>query len=269
MNYWTQNEKNIYVAAHRGWSEKYPENTMLAFRQAALLGVDQIEIDVRVTKDNELVVIHDERVDRTTDGTGLVREKTLAEIKALDAGSHKGAIFQGERIPTFLEFMDFVKTLPTMTVDVELKEYPTPGRKALAYDVCDRILAIIDEYGFTDRVVLNSWSGKLLEYIYKKYGKKYRIHSYYPICQLGWDITLDPMEYSYCACMFQSVMEEVNLASKWECDRMKSFHVQPWAGAGIKDEKGVDALIERGATLVTCNNPDVILDLLRKKGYHA
>lgn len=268
MNYWQQSEHNIYVAAHRGWSEKYPENTMLAFRQAAMLGVDQIEIDVRVTKDNELVVIHDAYVDRTTNGIGLVREKTLAEIQALDAGSHKGNRFRGEKIPTFLEFMDFVKTLPTMTVDVELKEYPIDGREAVAYDVCDRILSIIDDYDFADRVVINSWSGKLLEYIYRKHGKKYRIHSYYPVCHLG-HIEVNPIEYSYCACMFQTVVEQVNLASKWECDRMKSFGIQPWAGASIRDEKGVDALIERGATLVTCNNPDVILNLLRQKGYHA
>ena len=90
MNYWTQSPKNIYVAAHRGWRTKYPENTMESFRAAEALGVDQLELDVRVTKDDELVVIHDPTVDRTTDGTGLVREKTLTELKALDAGIFKG-----------------------------------------------------------------------------------------------------------------------------------------------------------------------------------
>ena len=72
MNYWTQSEKNIWVAAHRGWCSDYPENTMPAFRAALEIGVDQIELDVRVTKDGELVIIHDATVDRTTNGTGHV-----------------------------------------------------------------------------------------------------------------------------------------------------------------------------------------------------
>ena len=71
MNYWKQTKNNIYVAAHRGWKTKYPENTIPAFRAAMELGVDQLECDVRVTLDGELVVIHDATVDRTTNGRGL------------------------------------------------------------------------------------------------------------------------------------------------------------------------------------------------------
>ena len=98
MNYWTQSSKNIYVAGHRGWPAKYPENTMESFRAAEQLGVDQIELDVRITKDGELVIIHDAMVDRTTNGTGFVCEKTLAELKSLDAGSHKGEEFKDCKI---------------------------------------------------------------------------------------------------------------------------------------------------------------------------
>ena len=77
MNYWTQSKDNIFVAAHRGWSDMYPENTMIAFEKAIELGVDQLETDVRITKDGALVLIHDKTVDRTTDGTGFVRDYTL------------------------------------------------------------------------------------------------------------------------------------------------------------------------------------------------
>ena len=66
MNYWTQSKDNIWVAAHRGWCSKYPENTMEAIKAAVEVGVDQIETDVRVTKDGELVLFHDPTVDRTT-----------------------------------------------------------------------------------------------------------------------------------------------------------------------------------------------------------
>ena len=269
MNYWTQSTKNIYVAAHRGWSTKYPENTMEALKAAIDLGVDQIEIDVRVTRDNELVVMHDPTVDRTTNGTGLVCDKLLSEMKALDAGSYMGEEFKGLRVPTFSEVMELVKDHPTLTVDIELKEYPTtPGMETRAYEVCDRVLRIVDEYGYTDRVVINTFSNPLNEYIYKTYGKKYRQHVYYPINTMRGPVTMDPYSYAYCTCMFKALYNTVNMATKEEFDRMAALGPQPWAGAAVKDEASVDMAIACGATLITCNNPDEILDLLRKKGYH-
>ena len=260
MNYWTQSKNNIYVAAHRGWCAKYPENTMTAFRAAMELGVDQIETDVRITRDGELILMHDATVDRTTNGKGLVSDKLLCELKTLDAGN-------GERIPTLRELMELVKDHPTMTLDIELKEYPTAGREQISFDTCDKVLAMIDEYGFSDRVVINTFSGKLHEYIEDKYGAKYRRHVYYPMCHLG-GVKRDPYKTAFCCCMFSTVPSPFNMAEKMEFDRMASYGVEPWAGAGVRDEAGVDAAIACGATLITCNNPDVILELLRKKGYH-
>ncbi|MBQ3049573.1 MAG: hypothetical protein IJC94_06425 [Oscillospiraceae bacterium] len=266
MNYWTQSEKNIYVAAHRGWSEKYPENTMEAYIAAEKLGVDQLEIDVRITKDGELVLIHDAAVDRTTNGTGLVCEKTLAELKELDAGGYKGEEYKNCRIPTFEEFMEYFKDHPTMTIDIELKEYPTEGWEETAYSVCDRVLKMVDDYGYTDRIVINTFSGKLHEYIFKKYGKKYRQHVYFPHSNLG-EYELDPYSYGYCCCMFRTE-EGARVAPKCECDRAKASGVQPWAGASVKDDSGIDECVEKGAVLITCNNPDKILQLLRARGLH-
>lgn len=268
MNYWTQSEKNIYVAAHRGWSEKYPENTMIAFKKAIELGVDQIETDIRMTSDGELVCIHDDTVDRTTNGKGKVCELSFEELRSLDAGILKGEEFAGERVPTFVELMELVKDHPTITLDIELKEYPKSGREAIAYDVCDRVLKIVDEYGFTDRIVINTFNGALHEYIKDKYGEKYRRHIFYPIASMG-KVTRDPYaDGAYCCCMFRTLYSEINMATKSEFDMMRSFGVQPWAGAGVKDEAGVDMAIKNGATLITCNNPDLILELLRAKGYH-
>lgn len=265
MNYWTQSEKNIYVAAHRGWSAKYPENTMLAFKKALELNVDQIETDVHSTKDGELIIMHDAMVDRTTDGTGAIKEKTLAEMKALDAGIKKGEEFKGEKVPTFREFMELIKDHPTLTIDVELKVYPTDGQEEWAYDVCDRILAMIDEYGYTDRCVVNTFSGVLHEYINEKYGKKYRQHVYYPTTAMG-PTTRNAYEYGYCVCMFG---KDSFIASKEEFDEMKKkYGIQTWAGAGVHDSETVDMAIERGSQLITCNNPDDILRLLKEKGYH-
>lgn len=259
MNYWTQSEDNIFVAAHRGFCSKYPENTMLAFEKAVEVGVDQLETDVRVTKDGELVLIHDATVDRTTNASGKVCDFTLAELRELDAGD-------GQKIPTFIEFMELVKNHPTMTLDIELKEYPENVGE-IATQVADRVLGIIDSYGFTDRVVINSWSGKLNEYIADKYGKKYRQHVYFPVSHTK-GITRDPFEYAYCCCMFKSFYNDVNIATKQDFEYTKSCGVQGWAGASVKDARSVDMAIERGAVLITCNNPDEVLALLRERGKH-
>ena len=276
MNYWTLSKDNIWVAAHRGFRSKYPENTMEAFKAAVELGVDQVETDIRVTKDGELVIIHDATVDRTTNGTGKVNEYTLEEIQKLDAGSFLDPKFKDCKIPTLIEFMEYVKQFPTLTLDLELKEYPEAGNEKVAYDVCDRVLKIVDEYDYTDRVVINTWSGKLAEYIFKNYGKKYRIHTYFPEVCLRADkapYETDPYSYAFCCCMFNSDRErpdknDGNIASVEEFAAMEAKGVQPWAGAGIKTEERVDMAIERGAYLITCDNPDEILEFLRKKGKH-
>ncbi len=97
---------------HRGAMGYAPENTLGSFAKALELGVDGIELDVHVCKSGEVVVIHDERVDRTTNGKGQVKEMTLKELKELDAG-------KGERIPTLEEVLDFVDR--RAFIDIELK----------------------------------------------------------------------------------------------------------------------------------------------------
>ncbi|NLE12333.1 MAG: hypothetical protein GX628_01510 [Clostridiales bacterium] len=266
MNYWTQSAENIYVAAHRGWCAKYPENTMEAIRAAGELGVDQIEVDIRVTRDGELVLIHDDTVDRTTNGTGRVCDYTFEELRKLDAGyrfgrgEHAGAI-----IPTLDELMEYASALPAMTLDLELKVYPSEGNEELAYSVCDRVIAKVEEYGFADRVVLNSFSALLHEYILKKYGDRYLQHVYFPE-RHNHGATISPYSYAYCVCMFG---DNYGMASPEEFAKMRESGVRTWAGAGVRDAEGVDMAIKCGAELITCNNPDVILSLLRQRGRHA
>jgi glycerophosphoryl diester phosphodiesterase len=239
---------------------------MESFRAALALGIDQLEFDVRVTKDNELVIIHDAAVDRTTNGSGLVCEMTLEQLRQLDAGGWKGEEFCGCKIPTLMELMELVKDHPTITLDVELKEYPVDGRDVTAYSVCDRVLKIIDDYGFTDRVVINSWNATLNEYVHKKYGAKYRQHVYFPQHLMG-TCAIDPYSYGYCCCMFGTA-DRPYMAKKSEMGKVAARGVQPWAGAGVNCEERVDEAIESGVCLITCNNPDEILSLLRRKGYH-
>ena len=93
------------IFAHRGSKATHPENTLASFEEAVRVGSDGIELDVHLTKDGHLVVIHDETVDRTTNGTGEIRNLTLAEIKAMDAGSWFHNKYAGEKIPTLEEVL--------------------------------------------------------------------------------------------------------------------------------------------------------------------
>ena len=258
MNYWTQSKTNVFVAAHRGWPDKYPENTMEGFRAVVALGVDQIETDVHVTKDGELVLIHDDTVDRTTNGKGRVGEMTLAELKELDAGF-------GAKIPTLVELLELVKDHPTMTLDIELKEYPTEGREALAYQVCDQVLRLLDSYGFRERCVINSWSGKLNEYVRETYGNAWKQHVYYPQRHLG-PCAKDPYGYAYCTCICGIDTGEFHTEDVRKLE--KETGVRIWVGTYAKDEKTVEKAVELGAELITCNNPDKVLEILREMGLH-
>lgn len=103
----------MIIMGHRGAAAVAPENTLLSVAKAIEIGVDAVEIDVRLTKDRELVVIHDASVDRTTNGHGRVNEYELSEIKRLDAG-------RGERIPTLQEVVDLVRDRVMLVI--ELKE---------------------------------------------------------------------------------------------------------------------------------------------------
>ena len=99
--------------AHRGYSGRYPENTMLAFRKAVEAGADGIELDVQLTKDGVPVIIHDELVDRTTDGKGFVKDMPLTQLRQLDASYIYAGQYGVNRIPTFREYCEFVRDLPS------------------------------------------------------------------------------------------------------------------------------------------------------------
>jgi hypothetical protein len=127
---------------------------------------------------------------------------------------------------------------------------------------------MIEKYGFSDRIVINTFHSGLHEYIQGKYGNKYKHHVYYPFIKNKGEPKTDPYSYAYCCCMFKEEEGQL-MASKEAFDKMEKSGVQCWAGASVKDEAGVDIAIERGAQLITCNNPDDIVKILREKGYHA
>lgn len=131
----------IAVIGHRGGRALAPENTLAAIRNAIKLGADYVELDIRATRDGQLVIMHDRSVDRTTNGTGDVKELDFATIRALDAGSKFSAQYAGEKVPTFDECLALCKG--KINIYVDHKEAPT-----------DQVLAAIKKHGMEKHVVV-------------------------------------------------------------------------------------------------------------------
>ncbi|MDR2687792.1 MAG: glycerophosphodiester phosphodiesterase [Oscillospiraceae bacterium] len=144
------------VISHRGANRLAPENTLAAFRKALEFGVDGFENDVHLTRDGRLVVCHDDTVDRTSDGAGLICEKTLEELRALDFGGWFSPAFAGEKIPTLEEF--FALCGPLKVVNVEIKRAPD-GCTAAA----PAVARLAREMGVSDKLIVSSFDMDMLQ----------------------------------------------------------------------------------------------------------
>lgn len=153
--FFTAADQPALVIAHQGGEGLRPSNTMSAFENAVALGVDMLETDVHATADGELVLIHDDTVDRTTNGSGALREMSLAEVQALDAGYYwtddNGQSYpyrgQGLTIPTLRELLT---AFPQMRFNVEIKQAEPP----IAAPLCD----LIRELGMEEQLLVASFS---------------------------------------------------------------------------------------------------------------
>ncbi|TKJ44970.1 glycerophosphodiester phosphodiesterase [Candidatus Aerophobetes bacterium Ae_b3b] len=145
------NHGSILVISHRGASGRYPENTMAAFRMAVEIKADMIELDVRRSKDGHLVVIHDVKLGRTTNGEGRVRETPLAELKALSAGAWWGEKYAKERIPTLDEVLAWAQDKLPIVIDV----------KTLGIE--EELVKLVEKHQMVNQVVIRSWGKRFLQ----------------------------------------------------------------------------------------------------------
>ena len=143
------------IWAHRGASEEAPENTLPAFRLAAEEGADGVELDVQLSRDGQIVVCHDEKIDRTSDGKGWVKDYTLAELKQFDFCYRKPG-YRDVRIPTLAEVLELLK--PTgLTVNIEIKT------GIFFYDrIEEKVLELVRAEGWEDRVIYSSFNHETL-----------------------------------------------------------------------------------------------------------
>lgn len=139
------------VIAHRGASAHAPENTIAAFQLAVEQRADAIELDAKLSVDGYVVVIHDQTVNRTTPGSGRVKDMTLTELRSLDAGSHFDIAYQGEKIPTLEEV--FERLGPQIYINVEITNYATPFD-----NLPQRVVALVQRYQLESKVMFSSFN---------------------------------------------------------------------------------------------------------------
>ncbi|HJV46574.1 MAG TPA: glycerophosphodiester phosphodiesterase family protein [Bacillota bacterium] len=144
-------KSSFHIFAHRGASHIYPENTLPAFREAIRLGATGLELDVQLSKDGHPVVIHDEYLDRTTDGKGLVKNHTLQELKELSAGAWFHDQFKKVKIPTLEEVLKKARPIPIL-LNIELKNLLLP-----LSNLEKEVIRLIEKYDMTQRIILTSF----------------------------------------------------------------------------------------------------------------
>lgn len=143
------------ILAHRGASGTAPENTLAAFKKALIDGCDGFEFDIQQTKDGEIVIFHDWTLERTSNGSGYLRDHTLEELKKLDVGSWFSENFKGERIPTLIEALDLIPN--DKLINIELKE-----EYSIERGTEKKVLDIIKNYP-EKNIIISSFSHNLLK----------------------------------------------------------------------------------------------------------
>ncbi len=239
----------ITVVGHRGTVKHAPENTVAAIEKAIELGADLVEIDIRESSDGHLVVIHDASVDRTTDGTGLVSQMTLAELKALDAGSWFAPEFAGERIPTLDEALAAMKgrALP----DLDFKA-GTPAK----------LVEAVERHGLLGKVTLYCGSWPLLRETLEE-SRRFLIRPTVPYGRMGLPVLLDKFDPPVVNINWEEFSEAL----------VRDVHLHGRSAflnaMGANDtEYGMLQAIEAGADYLQTDHLDVLLPLLRERGLH-
>lgn len=157
-----KNFRSSWIIGHRGYRAKYPENTLAAFEAAIAAGATMIELDVMLSRDRKVVVIHDATLDRTTNGKGSVADFTLAELKQLDVGSWFNKQFADQQIPELSEVLDLVNGRAYVNIEIKSDAYePQHPPDAIEKQVVD----VLRQKNLLDTSMISSFDVNILEQI--------------------------------------------------------------------------------------------------------
>lgn len=239
--------------AHRGFSGEYPENTMLSFKKALEAGCDGIELDVHLSKDGEIVVIHDEKLDRTTDGVGFIKDYTYEELQTFNAAHLYERKYEAQHIPSLREYLEWVKEEPIITI-IELKT------NCFEYEgIEEKVDALIKEYGLQEKTLMCSFNHlsmqrmkvlnstlkcALLVECWMVNGGSYTV-------ELGMEC-IHPLYFS----MTPDRVKEI---------KAQGIEINAWT---VNEEEGMYQMIENGIDGVITNYPDKFNEIRSRKYAH-
>ena len=230
---------------------------MVSFEAAIDLGVDLIEFDVNMTKDGQLVVIHDNAIDRTSDHSGMTRDYTLAELKEFDFGCRFSEAYKGTKIPTLREVLELVVSRSdTLLLNVEIKD--------MTHETVDQTIAMLKEYRMDERTVIASFDAEIIRYTQSMYPAMRTQGFPGRFMDNFTEETYDRMygmgiPVSWSKCTEEQIAADVAFA--------KSRGILPWLF--IADSAAtVELCVKHGCANITGNNPEVALNTLRKMGMH-
>jgi glycerophosphoryl diester phosphodiesterase len=259
------NHKGVMVIAHQGGEKLRPSNTMPAFEHAVALGVDVLEMDMHATQDGVLVLMHDDTVDRTTDGSGLIQEMTLAEIKALDAGYYwtndDGQTYpyrgQGITVPTLAEIF---QAFPNMPMNIEIKQQ-SPS-------IIESFCALIQEYAMAEQVLIPTFHPDTMnEFRAQCPGvatsmTEPEIRTFFGLNLAGLGALFSPPGQA-----FQVPERSGNLQIITprfvEGAQKRNVAVHVWT---VNDPADMERLIETGVDGIITDRPDLLLEILGRSG---
>lgn len=213
----------MYIIAHRGSSSAAPENTIAAFDLAVQQGADYIELDVQLTLDQHVAVIHDDTIDRTTDGSGLVKSYTLDQLKKLDAGSWFDERFANERIPTLQEILERYRQRIGILIEIKQPKRQIGIEKA--------VVDIINRFTYSRHIMVQSFDDNALQ----------RVKAYAPSLRTAFIIKPSALKLAKRKlAVYSSFADCLNMKktmiNRWWIDRIHSFEMDVFIWT-VKDQK--------------------------------
>ncbi|MCC9089014.1 MULTISPECIES: glycerophosphodiester phosphodiesterase [Bacillus] len=213
----------MYIIAHRGSSSAAPENTIAAFDLAVQQGADYIELDVQLTLDQHVAVIHDDTIDRTTDGSGLVKSYTLDQLKKLDAGSWFDERFANERIPTLQEILERYRQRIGILIEIKQPKRQIGIEKA--------VVDIINRFTYSRHIMVQSFDDNALQ----------RVKAYAPSLRTAFIIKPSALKLAKRKlAVYSSFADCLNMKktmiNRWWIDRIHSFGMDVFIWT-VKDQK--------------------------------
>lgn len=232
----TQNKEKPLIIAHRGASAYYPENTIKSFSEAVEMGVDMIELDVRVTKDDAIVVIHDDKVDRLTKGSGEVEDFTLEELRQFK-------VYGEEQVPTLNEVVEMFSDKVKMNIELKVPEAMPPVYK------------LIKDRGLRERVIIQSFHTEVIK----------EVEKLDPAMKTG--ILTWYFRDSHLRTAKKYSVEFINphyrFLSKKSVGAIKAagFKVLTWT---VNTEKAISKVYDTGVDGIISNKPDLVKQVINK-----